>query len=79
MIGGLAWQHSPGAAAETRSNMRQICRSSTRCHRFSYWQYVALFMPSYKGRMEHTPSPITPEELAAQKRDFCAFEPRHHG
>ncbi len=44
-----------------------------RRHRLPFWQYVAMFHEPYGGLCAHEPAPISPEELAAQNREFCAF------
>ncbi len=44
-----------------------------RRHRFPYWQSSALFVPTYRELVAHQPAPISPDELVAQQRDFCAF------
>lgn len=44
-----------------------------RCHRFPYWQMVSLFDPQTRAALTQPRTPLTAEELRAQKRDFCAF------
>ncbi len=50
-----------------------------RRHRLPYWQYSALFVPSYKGRVDHQPTPISTYELVEEQRDFSAFFCRNPG
>ncbi len=44
-----------------------------RRHRFPFWQHAALFSPAYKGLLLHDPTPISPDELVAQRWEFCSF------
>ncbi len=44
-----------------------------RRHRLPFWHYVALFHEDYLGLCQHQPTPISADELAEQKRDFCTF------
>ncbi len=44
-----------------------------RCHRLPFWQVYPI-CDSYARRLAvHQPRPISPDELAAEGRDFCAF------
>lgn len=44
-----------------------------RCHRLPFWQYISLFDPPTRAALTQPRTPLTAEELRAQKRKFCAF------
>ncbi len=47
---------------------------SDRCHRLPYWLFNALTTPKHRRELsQEARPPYTPESLAAEKRDFCAF------
>lgn len=44
-----------------------------RCHYFPYWLQSTLFEPERRAKLTAPRTPLTLEELRAQKRGFCAF------
>ncbi len=54
-------------------NLTHDYAEDERRHRLPFWQFHPLIYGDNANRFAHQPDPITPDELVAQQRDFCAF------
>lgn len=48
-------------------------RENDRCLYLPFWLYSLMFNPERRAALQQPRTPLTPEDLRARKRDFCAF------